>query len=96
MSISILNNILSTVVKTNVTGIVMVGLIIMVIILVAILTILVYLFVENYEYGANSRFYRTESTPKSPILQPSALSTKPATERYSLGGFPMENESEIS
>ena len=72
---AILQNILASVVKTNVTGIVMVGLMIMFVILVSILTIWVVLFVQNYERGPNSRFYQPKpetaaATPKSPILPP--------------------------
>ena len=55
---AILQNILASVVKTNVTGIVMVGLMIMFVILVSILTVWVVMFVRNYERGPNSRFYQ--------------------------------------
>ena len=82
-AVGLLQDILSSVVKTNVTGIVIVGLMIMVIILVVVLTIWVVIFVQNYEHGPNSRFYRrkSESTPKSPILSGGTMVPKASTER---------------
>ena len=82
---AILQNILASVVKTNVTGIVMVGLMIMFVILVSILTIWVVMFVRNYERGPNSRFYQPK--PENAPTPNTTLQSTPTPSKKNIMKF---------
>ena len=82
---AILQNILASVVKTNVTGIVMVGLMIMFVILVSILSIWVVMFVRNYERGPNSRFYQPK--PENAATPNTTLQSTPTPSKKNIMKF---------
>ena len=82
---AILQNILASVVKTNVTGIVMVGLMIMFVILVSILTVWVVMFVRNYERGPNSRFYQPK--PENAATPNTTLQSTPTPSKKNIMKF---------
>ena len=84
-STAILQNILASVVKTNVTGIVMVGLMIMFVILVSILTVWVVMFVRNYERGPNSRFYQPK--PENAATPNTTLQSTPTPSKKNIMKF---------